>query len=336
MVFCWHFNHSANGYPVAFNYSPELFPLSLLDEGHTGVALFMTLSGYLFAKLLQGKDIHFLPFIYNRVLRLGPLLLVALTIGACIELINDRPLNHFWSRVYEGAVKPTLPNGGWSITVELHYYLLLPLLLFLYKRSALWLPSLIICSLSIRCYLWLQNGEVQSLAYWTIIGRFDQFLFGMLAFKYKHLIKNQHAITCITLLVFSYGYWLFDVHGGFYNKGSYPSQSAIWIFLPSVEGFCYAAGIAWYVESFQHNGQGWLSRIFSQMGEFAYSIYLLHFFFVFILARFVHENIMDLSNFYVSTIWAVGFYFLMWPLGWLSMNLIERPFLKLRRAYIKK
>jgi len=29
--------------------------MALLDEGHTGVALFMTLSGYLFAKLLDGK-----------------------------------------------------------------------------------------------------------------------------------------------------------------------------------------------------------------------------------------------------------------------------------------
>ena len=54
MVFAWHFTH-AGGYPVPLEYSPNAFPLAIFDEGHTGVALFMTLSGYLFAKLLDGK-----------------------------------------------------------------------------------------------------------------------------------------------------------------------------------------------------------------------------------------------------------------------------------------
>ena len=39
MVFTWHFTHGSTGFPVTFDYSPSLFPLSFLDEGHTGVAL---------------------------------------------------------------------------------------------------------------------------------------------------------------------------------------------------------------------------------------------------------------------------------------------------------
>lgn len=62
IVFAWHFTHAANDYPVAFDYVPALFPFSILDEGHTGVALFMTLSGYLFAKLLDGKSIDYRAF----------------------------------------------------------------------------------------------------------------------------------------------------------------------------------------------------------------------------------------------------------------------------------
>ncbi len=80
MVFTWHFTHSSNGYPVPFDYVPLLFPFALLDEGHTGVALFMTLSGYLFAKLLEGKQINFVAFVWNRFLRLVPLLLVVIVI----------------------------------------------------------------------------------------------------------------------------------------------------------------------------------------------------------------------------------------------------------------
>ena len=54
IVFSWHFVHVHDGH---LGDSPSIFPLSLLTEGHTGVALFMTLSGYLFTKLLDGKNI---------------------------------------------------------------------------------------------------------------------------------------------------------------------------------------------------------------------------------------------------------------------------------------
>src|SRR2546426_4916546 len=82
MVIAWHFTHGTQGYPVPFEGAPVVFPLALLDEGHTGVALFMTLSGYLFAKLLDGKAIDYLAFLRNRVLRLLPLLFVVILIGA--------------------------------------------------------------------------------------------------------------------------------------------------------------------------------------------------------------------------------------------------------------
>src|SRR5258706_15678405 len=69
MVFAWHFTHARNGYPVPFDYVPALFPFSVLDEGHTGVALFMSLSGYLFAKLLDGKSIDYRRFLWYPALR---------------------------------------------------------------------------------------------------------------------------------------------------------------------------------------------------------------------------------------------------------------------------
>jgi peptidoglycan/LPS O-acetylase OafA/YrhL len=69
MVFAWHFTHGTNGYPVPFHYVPSLFPFALFDEGHTSVALFMTLSGYLFALLLAGKSIRYKTFLKNRTLR---------------------------------------------------------------------------------------------------------------------------------------------------------------------------------------------------------------------------------------------------------------------------
>lgn len=76
IVFTWHFIHVGNGHQGP----PPAFPLSLLSEGHTGVALFMTLSGYLFANLLDDKKIKYLSFIWNRFLRLAPLLFIVIII----------------------------------------------------------------------------------------------------------------------------------------------------------------------------------------------------------------------------------------------------------------
>ena len=80
LVVTWHFTHAATGYPIPFEFVPAVFPLALLDEGHTGVALFMTLSGYLFAKLLDGRKISFSAFLRNRALRLLPLLLLVIAL----------------------------------------------------------------------------------------------------------------------------------------------------------------------------------------------------------------------------------------------------------------
>jgi len=91
----------------------------------------MTLSGYLFAKLLNGKNIIYTSFIWNRFLRLAPLLFVVIVLVGLKKHIIDDDLIEYLKRIISGIVKPTLPNGGWSITVEFHFYLILPILLFL-------------------------------------------------------------------------------------------------------------------------------------------------------------------------------------------------------------
>src|SRR5260221_13832885 len=100
MVFAWHFTHARNGYPVPFDYVPALFPFSVLDEGHTGVALFMALSGYLFAKLLDGKSIDYRRFLLNPALGLLPLLAGVLLIVGLTKLRNcERTFVYFFTIV---------------------------------------------------------------------------------------------------------------------------------------------------------------------------------------------------------------------------------------------
>ena len=334
MVYVWHFIHSTNGYPVPFEYTPTLFPLSILNEGHAGVGLFMTLSGYLFAKLLDGKHISYKQFLSNRLLRLAPLLFFVVLLIGIKKYLSGEDMIGYIESIIKGAIFPTLPNGGWSITVEFHFYLILPLLLWLTSKSRWALFYILSTAVLFRVYLYYEFNEIQVLSYWTIVGRLDQFVLGIAAFAFHQEVAGRHKLVITTLVVYLIFYSWFDARGGFYQNPIYPSPSPLWIVLPTLEGAFFALMIAWYDCSFRHSS-GPVSRFVAMIGTFSYSIYILHFFVVFAAARFVHEYLVDISNFYLAIVFAVLCFLLMVPIGYLSYRYIEMPFLKLRARYTR-
>ncbi len=332
-VFTWHFNHGLQGWPIRYEYVPALFPFSLLNQGHTGVALFMTLSGYLFAKLLDGKQIHYGAFLWNRALRLLPLLTVIIVIVGVMRVAGGDSLQRYAIEVIEGVVLPTLPNGAWSITTEFHYYLILPIFLWMLRRSR-WLPlSIVAAAIALRAVLYVELGDIKTLAYQTIVGRVDQFALGMLAFQFRGAIAGRHAIALAAITAFLLAYWRFDSHGGFYPSADDVNAGRVWVLLPTIEGLGYATAIAWYDSSFSPARTG-ISKFVGHLGTYSYSIYVFHFFVVFAMADFVHTHIMPLTNFYVACFWSLGCFCTMAVPGYLSFRFIESPFLKLRRRYI--
>lgn len=334
LVFAWHFVHGANGWPLPFDGAPAVFPLALLDEGHTGVALFMTLSGYLFAKLLDGRRVDYRAFLWNRALRLLPLLLLVIAIVGVQRWLAGENLLRYARDMAAGVLLPTLPNGGWSLTVEFHFYLLLPALLWLRRRSPALPLLLAAAALALRTLVYLQRGEVHTLAYATLLGRVDQFALGIALHAFSARLAGRHGVAMLVAGAFCAAWWLFDAAGGYYGLPAYPSTSPLWIVLPTLEGAAYATLIAWYDASFTFRDAGW-SRFVGRIGEVSYSIYLLHFFFVFELARAVDRWLMPLDNFYLACGWALACFLLMQPLGWLSYRFVEAPFLRHRKRYIR-
>lgn len=329
MVFTWHFIHVENGQLA----SPPIFPLSILSEGHTGVGLFIALSGYLFAKLLDQKRIKYIPFLWNRFLRLGPLLILVIVLAGLERYLMGESLIAYAKSVFQGAVLPTLPNGGWSITVEFHFYVILPLLLFFTKKSKYFPVLVVILAILVRSLLYAKAGQVQILAYFTIIGRIDQFLLGITAYRFKDYLKDKHAFCSGLMFFFTVFYWFFDQQGGFYGGISYPSPSTIWIYMPTIEGIVYASLISWYDNSFTHS-EGKVSRFIAMVGSYSYSIYLLHFFLVFRIGNAINQHIIDLSNINVAMIFSLFCFLPMIPIGYISNQYIESPFLRLRAQYI--
>lgn len=332
-VFTWHFTHFEHHLPS--DYHPAIFPLSILDQGHTGVALFMTLSGYLFAKLLNGKSIIYTAFIWNRLLRLLPLLIVVIIIVGIIKLSRGQNLAPYIYNLLNGVIKPTLPNGAWSITVEFHFYLILPLLLWLFSKSRCWPVSIILTAIAFRAYLFYRYGEIQELVYLTIIGRIDQFVSGMFIYQFRSYFVKRHGCVLITILTFMLFYWYFDLLGGYQNSLSNPSVPPFWIIIPTIEGITYSIAIAWYDNSFTFKKNG-ISKFIGNIGEYSYSIYLLHFFIVYHSARFVNDRIINLSNLYIAVLWSTVFFLLMLIPAYISFRYIESPFLILRKPYVKQ
>lgn len=333
LVFTWHFLHGGNGSPVRFDELP-LIPFAMLDEGHTGIALFMTLSGYLFAKLLEGKRIDYGAFLWNRVLRLLPLLLVVIAIVGIGKWLARRDMAGYLADLRDGLLLPTLPNGGWSIAVEFHFYIILPALLWMLGRSKWLAVALLAAAIGLRTLLFSLEGEVQQLAYWTLAGRIDQFVMGMLFCHLRSRLAHRHGVIAVVVAAFMSFYWYFDLRGGFYHFPSYPSASPLWIIIPTVEALAYASLIAWYDSSFSPPDRG-VSRFVGRIGEYSYSIYLLHFFVVFHAAELVDQYVMDISNFYLACGWSLVVFMLMMVPGYLSYRFIESPFLRLRKRYAR-
>lgn len=334
LVFAWHFLHGPAGEPVPFADVPSFAPLVLLAEGHTGVSLFMVLSGYLFARLLSGRSFRYGDFLANRALRLLPLLLVVFVLAGIRHQLATQRIADYLGSLVSGFVFPAWPNGGWSIAVELHFYVILPMLLAMATRSRWLLLLPVAIGLALRAYWHWRHGEVQTLAYWTLAGRIDQFCMGILFWHLRASIARRHGLAALVAGLLVAAIASFDRSGGFYEMQTYPSPSAWWIFLPTIEAVGYGALVAWYDNSFEHSTKSW-SQWLARYGQYSYSIYLLHTFFVFDIARWIDRNLMDISNLYVCSVWSLAAFMLMVVPGHLSYRFIEEPFLKRRRPYLR-
>jgi peptidoglycan/LPS O-acetylase OafA/YrhL len=308
------------------------FGYSMISQGHTGVALFMALSGYLFARLSDGREVDRNAFLLNRGLRLGPLLLLVLVIAA-IPTVVERPeaTGLALLDMVAGLVYPIWPNGGWSIAVELHFYLLFPFLLMLMRRSLWWLIAVPLAAMALRGIVFnVAPDRVQDMAYWTIFGRIDQFALGMAAARAGHWMAGRHLLAAAIGSAFMLAMFAFDLHGGF----SKPLELAgFWVVWPMIEGITYALLIAWYDRSFQMPDTG-VSKAIAKIGQWSFSIYLLHFFFVWRAVGFIHMHVVPIGSFAAMMgVAVVGFVVMLVPAA-LSFRFIESPFLKRRIRYL--
>ena len=308
-------------------------------EGHSGVALFMVLSGFIFSVGTLGREITYLAFLRNRLLRIYPLYLLLLVVGTS-ALSKDFDLVLFLRGLLPISNFGPIASGGvwgmmfWAVAVEMQFYFIFPFLIKMLNRNGpRALLAIIAVMVGIRVLAVLSNPagvDINGLTYYSLVGRLDQFLLGMLiAWVYTyHRGRLGWPVLAITAVLVPTMLWGFNqLHG--YTSGA--GWRTVW---PDVEGAVWACFIGAYVALFERS-RSRLSRMLAGLGELTYSVYLLHF--VIIVVVLNHPALLLHLGGGVTSAFLTGMLIvlpLVVAISWLTFRAIERPFLDLRVRYV--
>lgn len=316
-------------------------PLSaLVIEGHTAVGLFFVLSGFVFTVGSLHKNLNYLGFYRNRFLRTYPLFLFFLILGVVFHPQNFNLFGLLQS-VFFFANSDSAINGGaftfvfWSIAVEWHFYLVFPFLLLIVQRNGWFsLIILIVVFLLVRLIAYHQSIDMRELAYWSIIGRIDQFLIGMLAgIYYRNRFRESLQFDWIALAgiaIILVSLFVFNQFGG----GGLNNH--VWIYWTTLEGAAWSFFIVGYLSIARHYPY-LINKGLIALGTVSYSIYLVHFVVLDFAMRINLDTLISVENAMGTAV--INIFLFVMPLVLVisaaTYYCIERPFLVHRTTYIR-
>ncbi|NNL65845.1 MAG: acyltransferase [Myxococcales bacterium] len=311
---------------------------ALVFEGHTAVALFMVLSGFIFTWGTFDRTVRLGQFWKNRFLRTYPLFIALVLVGtaAYSQQVRFPALLQTLlggSNYLGGALKlGSFSSMFWTIGIEWQFYLLFPFLIAIYRaRGHGFALGLITLALVARWIIWVEVGSARDPAYWTLLGRIDQFLLGMLAARFFVAFGDRGWLRWCLLP--AAGFVLFGI-AVFNQMGGWPSNHAGKVLWPTIEGLGWAAVLVSYL-ALIGSASGPISRAAAAVGTISYSIYLWHF--VVVNALIKGGVTLSLGFGHVGDAFATTLAVAVpatLALATLSYHVIEAPFLALRGSYL--
>jgi peptidoglycan/LPS O-acetylase OafA/YrhL len=345
-VFLFHYFILSGG-------KPDWLP-DFAKFGWTGVDLFFVLSGFLisaqlFSQIKQGKNISFKQFFLKRFFRIVPAFLVTVGLYFFFPFFREKEsLPPLWKFLtFTQNLGLNLKEFGtfshaWSLCVEEHFYLFLPLILIILQFTKLinksyWLLiALFIFGLAMRVYsfnkLYLPKIEDEnSWMYWyryiyyPTYNRLDGLLVGVsMAAIYEFVPTFWNKISkygnysiVLSLNILAGAYFLC------YDQQTF--DASVFGFLVIAIGYGFMVVGAISPTSFLYK---WKSKVSTFIATLSYAIYLTHKGVIHLtnqlLASFnIESNLLLLINI-VSCI----------SVAYLLNLIIEKPFMKLRSRII--
>jgi len=257
----------------------------VVSHGHLGVMLFFVISGFIlglpFAKhqLNHEKPVSLKKYFLKRITRLEPPYIVAMTVLFFGAVYVAKSLTLKWGLIsYLSSITYThnlfFPNqlpflnvSAWSLEVEIQFYLLAPLMAYVYRIKSAQSRRALLSATAILCVI---HDCFNPMPFLSLISFMQFFLMGyLLADLYvsKETIFPRTKFDPIIGFCFFCLIWLFDK-----QDFTSPFLMAGWeiIQLGAMFFFYY------YVLFHQVFKWLWLPYI-TNIGGMCYSIYLLHF-----------------------------------------------------------
>lgn len=270
-------------YKDAIDYS---YLYHFLYHGDLGVPLFFVISGFIlglpFANfyIQKAKPVSLKKYFLRRLTRLEPpyiLVMTILLLGAVFVAqtlsVKDGLFSYFASIIYSHdfiypGVLPKLNVVAWSLEIEVQFYILAPLLAYLFsinsvKSRRLLLVGITLIFLIINAYCTFPVKSLLEYLQYFLVG----FLLVDLYVSKSSIVGEKTKFDPIIGFCFFIIIWLFDK-----TDFSLPFQKLVWDIIQLTSIFFF-----YYYVLFRKVFKVLSLKIITNIGGMCYSIYLLHY-----------------------------------------------------------
>lgn len=216
---------------VIFHFGCDIFPFSYCDRffsgGNFAVSYFFVLSGFVMYLTYHAKEVAYKSFMGKRIARIVPLYLFALLLVAGQELykhytkaealephfLRKLVLSITFLQAYVPGYALGLNVPGWSLSIEMFFYLLFPLLLWLQKKNEqrfVWITAVVFFVSQLVHLLLLKHYDPATptqhdLVFYNPVLHLNEFMTGMCGgyfyFRMKESGRRFSSLPLLMLIV---------------------------------------------------------------------------------------------------------------------------------------
>lgn len=332
------------GYSIVLVISSH-FGLGSILPGGFGVTIFFFVSGFLICKLLlheieSSGTINFRKFYMRRLFRLYPALIVYIVLTAFYVYSQIGAIE--WDSIFaallyyinykevlypDGALTSNLLGILWSLSVEEHFYIAFPVILYLsYRHKSLFiLISLTLCVLILvirySYYLVLPINKLHDYNYYLTHTRLDSILYGcILGFLLYRSNSSQIVVNFLSSKIILLASILVLISSFIFRDSLYRE-----VFRYTFQGAALFSVFFNIISAKTGKIMTWLftNSLIIYIGKLSYSLYMYHW----IVNIVWSTTFAGFHGFFPTTV-AI---FSTLGLSILSFKLVEQPFVKIRR-----